>query len=98
MLLQDCFAESFSFAYECQGKFANFCKKKTPGSCWGEGTWMAQLVKFLTLGLGSGHGLTVCEIEPCIGLCADSLQPARDSLSLPFSAPPLLSFPLSKNK
>ena len=30
MFLQDCFAfaESFSFPYEFQGKFVNFCKKR----------------------------------------------------------------------
>ena len=24
---------------------------------------------------GSGHDLTVCEFEPCVGLCADSSEP-----------------------
>ena len=43
---------------------------------------MAQLVKRLTLGLGSGHDLTVCELEPCVRLCSDSIEPAWDSLSL----------------
>ena len=30
---------------------------------------------------GSGHDLTVCEFKPCIRLCADSLEPALDSVS-----------------
>ena len=29
----------------------------------------------------SGHELTACEIEPHVGLCADSKEPAWDSLS-----------------
>ena len=39
-------------------------------------------VKRLTLAFGSGHDLTVCEFELPIGLCADSPEPAWDSLSL----------------
>ena len=58
---------------------------------------MAQLVKRLTLGSGSGHGLTVREFELRMGLCTDGEEPAWDSLSPPLSAPPLLSFSL-KNK
>ena len=42
---------------------------------------MAQLVKCLTLDLGSGHDVTVGEIKPCIKLCTDSVEPAWDSLS-----------------
>ena len=52
---------------------------------------VAQSVKRQALGFGSGLDLTVCEIEPCIGLCADSVEPARDSLCPSLSAPPLLS-------
>ena len=44
---------------------------------------MAQSVKHPTLDFGSGHDLMVCEIEPRIGLCTDSIEPAW--LSLPFS-------------
>ena len=40
------------------------------------GAWVAQLVGHLSLDLGSGHDLMVCESEPCIELCADSLEPA----------------------
>ena len=41
---------------------------------------------------GSGHDLTVCEFEPCIGLCADSLEPGAcsGSVSPSLSAPPQL--------
>ena len=58
---------------------------------------MAQSVKQPTLGFISGHDLTVCEIEPCFGLCADGAEPAWDSL---FPVSPLLglSLSLSQNK
>ena len=56
---------------------------------------MAQSAKHLTLGFGSGNDLTVPEIEPCLRLCADSVEPAWDSLSPSLSAPPLLSLSLS---
>ena len=42
---------------------------------------MAQSVKSLALGFGSGHDLTVGEIEPRDGLHADCAKPAGDSLS-----------------
>ena len=42
--------------------------------------WVAQSVKRLTLGFGSGHDLTICGIEPCVRLCTDSSEPAWDSL------------------
>ena len=65
-----------------------FLKRK--GYC---GTWVAQLVKCLTPDLGSGHDLTVHEFKPCIGLCADSMKPAWDSLSPSLcSSPTVLSF------
>ena len=52
------------------------------------GTWVAQSVKHLILDFSSDHDLTVCEFKPHTGLCADSVQPAWDSLCL--SAPPPL--------
>ena len=54
-----------------------------------------------TSNLGSAHDLTVCEFELRIGLCADSLEPASDSVSPSLSAPPLLALCLClslKNK
>ena len=48
---------------------------------------MAQLVMCPTLDLVSGHDLMVCEFEPHMGLCAESVEPAWDSLS----ASPLLA-------
>ena len=50
--------------------------------------WVAQSVKCLPLGFGSGHDLTVCEFEPHVGLCADGSEPGSCfgfcvSLSLP---------------
>ena len=65
---------------------------------------MAQSVKHPTLDAGSGRDLVgssqvvilyVREFEPCIRLCADSAEPAWDSLSLSLSLCPI---PLSKNK
>ena len=54
-------------------------------------TWVAQLVKGLTLDFGSGHDLMVHVIEPLAGLCVDSnTDLAWDSLSPSLSAPPLL--------
>ena len=52
---------------------------------------MAQLVKWRTLALGSGHDLMVPGIEPRFGLCAHSTEPAWDSLSPSLSAPPLFA-------
>ena len=44
-------------------------------------------VKHLTRDFKSAHDRTVCEIKPCIWLCANSTEPALDSLSLTLSAP-----------
>ena len=49
------------------------------GKNWG--TWVAQLVKRLTLDLSSGLDLTVPGIKPHIRLCADSAEPAWDFVS-----------------
>ena len=38
--------------------------------------WVAQLVKQLTLDFGSDNDLIVHQIEPHIGLYADSVEPA----------------------
>ena len=43
------------------------------------GAWGAQSIKHPTL---SGHDLTVRGIKPQIGLCADSVEPDWDSVSL----------------
>ena len=62
------------------------------------GVWVTQSVRHPALDLGSGLDLTVHEIQPHVGLCTDSVEPARDSLSpsLSLSLPPLQS--LSQNK
>ena len=52
------------------------------------GAWMAQLVKHPTLDFGSGHDLRVCEIDPCIGLYADSGACFGFFPSLSATAPP----------
>ena len=49
---------------------------------------MAHAGKCLSPDLSLGHDLMVREIEPCIGLCADSMEPAWDSLPF-FASPPL---------
>ena len=60
---------------------------------------MAQSVKRLTLDLGSGHDLTVRELEPRVGLCADCTEPVWDLLSPSLSGPPPLEVSLYlKNK
>ena len=59
---------------------------------------MAQLVKRPTLDLSSGRDLTVREIEPRLGLCADSMVPALASVSPYLSAPLLLVLSLSLSK
>ena len=46
------------------------------------GAWVAQSVGCLTLDFSSGHDLKVCGIEPHVGLCADSVEPAWDSFTL----------------
>ena len=42
---------------------------------------MGQWVGHPTLDFSSGHDLVVGEIEPLVGLCPDSVEPAWDSLS-----------------
>ena len=49
------------------------------------GTWVAQSADHPTLGFSSGRDLAVCEIEPRVKLCADSMEPAWDSVSAAFS-------------
>ena len=58
--------------------------------------WVAQLVKHPTLGFGSGRDLMVHQFKPHIGLHAESVEPAWESLTL--STPPLLTHSLSQNK
>ena len=49
-------------------------------------TWVAQWVECWTLVM-TGHDLTVHGIKPHIRLCADSMEPAWDSLSPSLSLP-----------
>ena len=56
--------------------------------CIGTPGWLSQLS--VQLDLGSGHDLSVCGMEPHIGLCADSADPAWNSLFPFLSALPLL--------
>ena len=62
------------------------------------GTWVAHSLKRLTFGFDSGHDLTVPEIQPRFGLCADSMEPAWYSLSLPLSLPLVDAHAFSQNK
>ena len=63
---------------------------------------MTQSLKHLTLDFGSGDDLMFHEIEPCVGLCADNMDPAWDPLFPTLSAPPplmhALSLKISKQK
>ena len=47
------------------------CDLKITSQPWG--AWVAQLVKRPTLDFGSGHDLVVCEFEPHVGHCADTV-------------------------
>ena len=47
-----------------------------------------------TLDFGSGHDITVHEFQICIGLHADGVEPAWDSLSLPL--PPSVCLRINK--
>ena len=59
------------------------------------GACVAQSVKRLTPDFGSGLDLMVHGIEPRVGLCADSMEPAWDPLSPSLSAPPAVILILS---
>ena len=48
---------------------------------WQGGAWVAHLVERPPLDFGAGRDFTVCDFESRIGLCADSTEPAWDSLS-----------------
>ena len=54
---------------------------------------MGQSVELPTLDIGSDS--IVYGIEPRVGFCADSTEPAWDYLSSSLSAPPLLTHTLS---
>ena len=48
-------------------------------------------MKRLTLDVGSGHDLIVCEFKPHTGFHVDSVEPAGDSLSPSLPLPHVLS-------
>ena len=62
------------------------------------GAWVAQTDKHPTLDFNSGHDLTVHEFKPGVRFCADSTESAWDSVSLPLSSPPLLTFSFSLSR
>ena len=67
-------------------------------SSFGVPGWLSQL-SIPTLDFGSGRDRTVGEFEPRVGLCADSVESAWDSLPLAFLLSLSLSLSLSlKNK
>ena len=53
------------------------------------------MVKHPTVGFGPGHDLMVLEIEVRIGLYADSMEPAWDSLALSVCPSPACALSLS---
>ena len=63
-----------------------------------QGAGGVQSVKRPTPGFSSGHDLTVREFEPCIGLHADSVEPAWDSLSVFLSLSPDCTLCVSQNE
>ena len=63
-----------------------------------QGAWVAQMVKCPTLDFGSGHDLTLHEIEPWVWLCTNSTEPAWVFLSLSFCPYPTCSLSLKINK
>ena len=63
--------KSITFPNDPTTNFADHAVNLELGTSWG--TWVTQSVKHLTLGFGSGHELTVCEIEPC-GILSPSLS------------------------
>ena len=63
------------------------CCSRSRGRTWG--AWVSQSVKHLTPDFGSGHDLTVRELEPCVQLCTEC--GACLGFCLPFS----LSLPCS---
>ena len=67
-----------SYKDEGENKRPNFLFEKI--TVWG--TWTAQLVKLPTIDISSSHDVMVREFEPRGGLCADSVEPSWDSLSL----------------
>ena len=62
-----------------QGEQEAVCMCFERKGCLGCLSWLS-----IQLDFGSGHVLTVREIEPYVGLRADSTEPAWDSHSLPF--------------
>ena len=65
------------------------------------GAWGAPLIKRPTLDFGLGHDLMVRRLKSYVGLRADSVEPAWDSLSpslLVPLPPPLHSLSLKINK
>ena len=45
-------------------------------SIMSRGSWVAESFERRTLDFSSGHDLMVREFKPCIGLCADVMEPA----------------------
>ena len=65
-----------------------------------QGHRVAEWAKHPTLDFGSGHDLTIRGFQAHLRLCADSVKPAWDSVSLSLCPSPALplSLSLSQNK
>ena len=61
------------------------------------GAWVVRSVKGPTVGFGSGHELMVPGFEPHVGLRAEGVEPAWDSLSIFLCPSPAHSLFLSQN-
>ena len=76
--------------------YQGICKKNaSQNTTDGGGTWVAQLVKHLTLAQIMISQSVSSSLESGFVLTAQNQEPASNSLSSPLSAPPLLTLCLS---
>ena len=85
------FPSMFSMKKEARGLEKSVVCVRSPEGCLGGSS-----VKCPTLDSSSGYDHAVRELKPHIGLCANSVGPAWDSLSPSLPAPPLLALSLSR--
>ena len=90
--------ESTALEIESQGiMFAcAFLERRFKNPHLPRGAWVAQSVKHPTLDSSSSHNLMVLGFKPQVGFCADSTEPAWDSLSLSLCPSPLRMLFLSQ--
>ena len=84
------------FRQAWQGCWAAHCFGPETESWRMRAAWLAQSVKHPTLNFG--HDLMVHEFKPYVGLCAGSVEPVWDSVSLSVFLPCSLSVSLKMKK